>query len=302
MNREMNVMKRFLKTFTLLLFVSILLPISIQAVSEQEEPMVIYGSALTDEQKKEVREILNVTDQDEIREFIVTGEDYAKYINGSATSNMYSSAKIVIEEGNKGLKIRIVTPENITQVTSDMYANALLTAGVESATVEVASPVKVTGHSALTGIYKAYDEEGEELNKDRMELANEELNVATDLAEKEGLSQDKVSELLTEIKKAIAEQNPATKEDVERIVKEQLEKLKITLDDADRDMLINLFEKMRDLNIDFGKVREQLDDIASTIKDKMDDLGLDAGFWEKVANFFKEFFQAIGNFFKNLFG
>src|SRR5690625_7177294 len=93
-----------------------------------------------------------------------------------------------------------------------MYANALLTAGVDSATVEIASPVQVTGHSALTGIYKAYDEDGEELDKDRMELANEELNVATDLADKEGLSQEKVSELLTEIKKEIADQKPATKE------------------------------------------------------------------------------------------
>src|SRR5690625_6673596 len=108
-----------------------------------------------------------------------------------------------------------------------------------------------------------------------MELANDELDVATDLAEKEGMSQEKVSELLTEIKKEIADQDPATKEDVERIVKEQLDKLDISLSDADREMLVNLFEKMRDLDIDFGKVREQLDDLASQVKDKVDDLGIE---------------------------
>src|SRR5699024_8258315 len=112
---------------------------------------------------------------------------------------------------------------------------------------------------------------------------------------------EKVSELLTEIKKAIAEQNPATKEDVERIVKEQIDKLDIKLNEADREMLINLFEKMRDLNIDFDKVKSQLEDLASTIKDKADQLGLDEGFWEKVTTFFKDILNAIGNFFEGLF-
>src|SRR5690625_6223212 len=55
----------------------------------------------------------------------------------------YSSAKIVRENEGTGLTIDIVTRDNITEVTDEMYANALLTAGVEDATVEVASPVKV---------------------------------------------------------------------------------------------------------------------------------------------------------------
>lgn len=296
-------MKKLIRITVVLLICLVIFPNlkSTHAASESEEPIIIYGSALNENQKEKVRESLDISDQDAVREYEVTGEDYAKYINGSSSSNMYSSAKIEIREPGKGLSIHIVTPENITKVTSDMYANALLTAGVDSASVTITSPVEVTGHSALTGIYKAYDEDGEQLDKERMELANEELNVATDLAEKEGLSQEKVSELLVEIKKEIADKNPATKEDVERIVKEQLDKLEIELNDADREMLVNLFEKMRDLNIDFSKVKKELEDIASTIQDKLEDLGLDAGFWEKVANFFKELFESIGNFFNNLF-
>lgn len=263
-------------------------------------PIVVYGNTLSEAHKQEVRDLLKVKDPETVKEVTVTGEDIANYINGNPTANLYSSAKIVIEEKGKGITVNIVTPDNITKVSSDMYANALLTAGVEDATVDVVSPVKVSGHSALTGIYKAYDVEGEKLDKDRMELANEELDVATDLAEKEGMSQEKVSELLTEIKKAIADQNPATKEDIEKIVKEQLDKLEINLSDADRELLNKLFEKMRDMNIDFDKVKTQLEDIASTIKDKVSDLGieLDANFWEKVANFFKELFNSISNLFK----
>src|SRR5699024_11923489 len=98
-------------------------------------------------------------------------------INGNPNSNMYSSVKIIYEEEGEGIDVDIVTDDNITEVTTDMYENDLLTAGVENATVEVASPVEVSGHSALTGIYNAYDEDGETLDEERMEKANEEVYV-----------------------------------------------------------------------------------------------------------------------------
>ncbi len=261
------------------------------------EPVVVYGGNLTDAQKEEVRRLLEV-DTDKMNELEVTGQDIAKYINGNPNSNMYSSVKITQKDQGHGIVVNIVTADNITQVTTDMYSNALLTAGVENALIEVASPVQVTGHSALTGIYKAYDAGGAELDQDRMEVANEELNLTTELTKKEGISQEKVTELMTEIKKQIAEQNPATKEDVERIVKEQLDKLEINLSDEDRQLLIDLFEKMRDLDIDFGKVKEQLEDIASTIKDRLKDVELDEGFWEKVKNFFNDIIDSIASLFK----
>lgn len=261
-------------------------------------PVVVYGDKLSEAQRQEVRDFLKIKDVSTIKEVSVTGQDNANYIGGNPDSNMYSSARIVLEDKGKGITINMVTPANITEVSSDMYANALLTAGIEDATVDVVSPVKVSGHSALAGIYKVYDVEGVELDKERMELADEELGIATDLADKEGMSQEKVSELLTEIKKAIADQKPATKEDVEKIVKEQLDKLGLSLNEADRQMLINLFEKMRDLDIDFGKVKDQLENIATSIKDKVDDLGLDAGFWEKVVNFFKDIFNKLASLFE----
>lgn len=303
--------KHFLKIavpFLLMIALVTSLAITTQAASNDDDsdsinekfglPVVVYGERLTEAQRQEVLDLLKVKDTNTIKEVEVTGQDNANYIGGNPDSNMYSSARITLENTGKGITINIVTPSNITEVSSDMYANALITAGVEDATVDVVSPVKVSGHSALAGIYKVYDIEGVELDKERMELADEELGLATDLADKEGMSQEKVSELLTEIKKAIADQNPATKEDVERIVKEQLEKLDISLNEADRQLLINLFEKMRDLDIDFGKVKSQLEDIASSIKDKADELGLDAGFWEKVVNFFKDLFNKLAGLFE----
>src|SRR5690625_3370871 len=256
------------------------------------EPSVVYGDALTDAQVEEVKRLLEV-DADAVNEFTVNGQDLNNYIGGNPNANMYSSVKITHKDNGHGIVVNIVTADNITEVTSEMYGNALLTAGVENAEIEVASPVKVTGESALTGIYKAYDANGAELDQDRMEVANEELSLTTDLSEKEGMSDEKVTELMTEIKKKIAEQDPATREDVEEIVEEQLSKLEIELSEEDRQLLIDLFEKMRDLDIDFGKVRDQLEDLTSKIKDRLGDIHIDEGFWNKVVNWFKNLFNSI---------
>ena len=298
-------MKRILQwtmIVTLVLGLFSQLPTTTKAAKEVDEllgePIVVYGANLSDSQKQEVKNILDV-DSNTMTELEVDGQDIAHYIDGNPNSNMYSSVKISHKEKGHGIVVNILTDENITKVTSDMYENALLTAGVENALIEVGSPIQVTGHSALTGIYKAYDASGEELDKDRMEVANDELNVTTELAEKEGLSDEKVTELMTEIKKNIAEKKPATREDVEEIVSEQLQKLEINLSEEDRQLLVDLFEKMRELNIDFGKVKEQLEDIRATIKDKLNDIEIDDGFWQKVKSFFNNLIDSISSLFKD---
>jgi len=179
-----------------------------------------------------------------------------------------------------------------------MYANAMLTAGIEDATVQVAAPKAVTGHSALVGIYKAYEvTTGETLDIDRTDVANEELSVATTLAKSAGVDDAKVAELLTEIKKDIAELKPATREDVEKIVQEQLNKLDINLSEKDRQLLVDLMDKISKLDIDFSKWSEQLDDISNTIKEKFGSLMEDEGFWTSVKNFFANLKDTISSWF-----
>ncbi|WP_419394071.1 DUF1002 domain-containing protein [Cytobacillus praedii] len=261
-------------------------------------PVVVYGSALSPAQKEEVRKLLGVKDPKMVKEITVTGEDLERYIKGNKHSNMYSSAKITLKDSGSGLYINQVTPENITEVSDEMYANALLTAGIQDAVVDVASVVKVSGHSALVGIYKAYDEgEGTELNTEHTEVANEELSLASKLAKQEGLDKDKISELLTEIKKEIAAQNPATKEDIEKIINEQLKTLEIQLSPEDRQLLIDLFEKMRSLNINFDNVKSQLEDLSKDIQSRIEEAVGDKGFLQAIGDFFKNLIDGIKNLF-----
>lgn len=262
-------------------------------------PIVVYGANLTDAEKATVKTALRVDQEAEVEEITVSGQDLAKYIKDSnASSRMFSSAKITRQDAGKGLVISIVTPENITQVTSEIYANAMLTAGIEDAVVEIAAPKPVTGHSALVGIYKAYEvTTGETLDTERTDVANEELSLATSIAENTGIDDAKVAELLTEIKKQIAEQNPATREEIEQIVSDQLSRLEINLSEQDRQLLIDLMDQIRNLNIDFDKWAGQLSDITNTLEEKFGDLMQDEGFWQSVKNFFNNLVDTVSSWF-----
>src|SRR5690625_2719445 len=187
-------MKRIIAVLTtLLLMLSFIIPNAnvTYAVEIPEElsgkSTVVYGANLSEQEKEEVRRLLEA-DSETMEEFIVTGEDIHKYIGGNPDSNMFSSVKITHKDEGHGIIVDIITPDRITKVTSEMYYNALLTAGVENAIVEVAAPKPVTGGSALAGIYKAYDSVGAELDSDRMEVASDELDLTTKLSEKDGLS------------------------------------------------------------------------------------------------------------------
>ncbi len=303
-------MKKLISSvLAILLVIGIVQPAMASDNNKQEEsinekfgvPIVVYGETLSEQQKKTVQDELGIDENTDVEEFTVTGDDLVKYIEGeNRNARMFSSAKITRQEKGQGLNVEIVTPDQITEVTESMYANALLTAGVENADVEVASPVKVSGHSALTGIYKAYDVSGEQLDSVRMEVANEELNVATELAKDAGIDKEKVSELLTEIKKEIAEQDPATKEEVEQIVEEKLKTMNIELSPEDRQLLIDLFDKIRSLDINFDNVQQQLEDLTQDIQTTIKDIVNDESFGQKVSDFFKGLLDAIAELFRSI--
>lgn len=263
-------------------------------------PIVVYGANLTDAEKQTVKKALDVANDDTVEEITVAGSDLNRYItNSNPNAQMFSSAKITLKNKGEGLVIDIVTPSNITEITNDIYANAMLTAGIEDALVEVAAPKPVTGHSALAGIYKAYEQRtGETLDTSRTDVANDELNVATTIASNSDVSDEKVAELLTEIKKQIAENAPQSREEVEQIVNNQLSKLEINLSEQDRQLLIDLMDKIKGLNIDFDKWSEQLNDLSSKLGDKISDLTSEDGFWDKVKAFFQGLVDTVSSWFK----
>ncbi|MEE1131796.1 MAG: DUF1002 domain-containing protein [Caryophanon sp.] len=263
-------------------------------------PIVVYGANLTADQKETVKNALEITSSSAVEEITVSGQDLVKYIkDGNPNARMFSSAKITQRNEGEGLVIDIVTPSNITQITSEVYASAMLTAGIENALVEVAAPNPVTGHSALVGIYKAYEvSTGEKLDTERTDVANDELSIATQITENAGIDEAQVAELLTSIKQQIAELNPATREDVEQIVSEQLSKFQIELSEADRQLLTDLMDRISNLNIDFDQWSQQLSDLSKDIEEKFGTfITENEGFWESVKTFFKNLMDTVSGWF-----
>ncbi|GAB5776472.1 hypothetical protein JMUB7520_27470 [Staphylococcus aureus] len=65
----------------------------------------------------------------------------------------------------------------------DTAPTEIYTPGIQDSEIKVASIDKVSGEGALTGIYKAYEENGNSLNKDDVQNANNEMNDLASISE-----------------------------------------------------------------------------------------------------------------------
>lgn len=279
------------------------------------KPTFIYGGGLSENQITETEDLLGIENPENVAVGSVTGQDLINYLgDGSGnTSSMISSVLVQKQDAGEGVDVEIVTPENISQITQDQYANAAITAGVTDVKIEVASISKVTGESALTGIYKAFDVNGEELDQERMEVAQDELETTNDIAQEnegnEEFDTAKFDQAIIDIKQSLAELKEqqgelATKEDVERIINEALEKnnLQNAVTQDQIDQLMALFEKYQQTSaIDSAEVKEQLKNLSETVQNRFGDAlkqAEDSGLVDKVGNFFSQIWNAIVGLFK----
>src|SRR5699024_11278483 len=175
--------------------------------------------------------------------------------------------------------------------------NALATAGVSGAEIYVTAPLDVSGTGALTGIMKAYEETtGETSDEDVKQAANEEMVVTAELAEDENIDEEEAVDFMNKIKAKIEEENPETTEELRDLIVRLANELGIELTDAQLDRLVELFDKLRNLDIDWGKVTDTIDATKNWIKDFAESEE-GQGVIQSLANFF----QSIWNWFLSVF-
>ena len=278
------------------------------------KPTFVYGGGLSDAQIDTTADLLDIEVRDNVNSMAVTGEDLASYLNEGAadTSVMISSVLVQKENSGKGVVVDIKTPENITQITEEQYTNAAITAGVADATILVASVSRVTGESALTGNYKAFDANGEKLDQDRMEVAQEELETTNEIAQEnvgeEDFDAKRLDQAIIDIKQELSELKEragelATREDIEKIINDALAKNKledyVTQDQFQK--LLDLFEKYQKTSaIDSAEVKQQLQDLSKNVQNKISDFvsqAEESGLMDRIGNFFSQIWQAITGLF-----
>ena len=274
------------------------------------KPTVVYGGGLNDQQIKETSKLLGIKDENTVTTTKATGEDLVKYLGAGEANTSVMISSVMVQKRNKGegVKVHIATPKNITLVTSEQYANAAITAGVADAEIEVAAVSKVTGESALTGVYKAFEANGVVLDEKRTAVAQKELEltnqIAQEQAKEKGFDAAKLDQAMIDIKKALAEIKEkqgqvATKEDVERIVNEALKKYgldKVISPTQVNNIIQFALSYQQTSAIDSKQVLEQLNSLSNTVKGKIGQLVDQAnreGWFDKIVAFFKEIFNAI---------
>ena len=291
---------------------------SVQAVDNQwEKPTVIYGGGLNTEEIDETLKIFGIADDDEVLQEPALGEDLVNYLGyGSGNTGSMISSVYVEKDKGSGVNVTILTPDDITTITETQYINAAITAGVEDVNIDVASIRPVTGESALTGVYKALDINGEALDQERMAVAQEELESTSAIANDAELDDEQSGQLdsaIVDIKQQLAAikektDEVATAEDIERIVTETLDKYNLRdIVSADNiNSLIAFFGNYQLTDaIDSAQVKEQLSNFANNLRDTLGNVwqqAEDSGLLSKISNFFSNLFHSIGNFFGGFSG
>lgn len=289
-----------LKKLVLSLGMAAALVIGTQPVLASDQlPYVALGADLNSEQRATVLKLLGLTESDLTNDTVVTvtNKEEHEYLDSYVSSSVIgtralSSCKVLEESKGHGITVEI---HNITYVTPAMYENALATAGMKNASVVVAGPVPISGTAALVGAMKAYSQmHGTPISPELIDSATDELVKTGELADSIGDSKE-AAELIAALKQVIAENDLATKEDINRAIDEVSGKLEITLSEEDRQLILDLMEKLSKLDLDADTLTEQARGIYSELQQRgfsLSDYGITQeeaqGLFAKLLEFLRE--------------
>lgn len=259
--------------------------------------VVTLGADLSPEQRQAILQEMNVDPN--VETIDVSIEDIRQYLGrntaggnpSGANNNAYSSASITLTEEGSGIRVQA---KNVTRVTEQMYANALVTAGVKDAQVYVTSPEPVTGTAALTGIMMAFEKATDQtISQEQREVANEEMLQTSELADKIG-DPDKAAEFMNQVKDEIAKQQPQSAEEVRNIIINVAGDLNINLNDADIQQLTDLMYKFSQLDIDWAALGNQLNQLKDMLNTEEAQ-----GFFQDLLNWLSDLLDSLTSIFSS---
>nr|WP_188386521.1 DUF1002 domain-containing protein [Priestia taiwanensis]MBM7361490.1 uncharacterized protein YpuA (DUF1002 family) [Priestia taiwanensis]GGE54601.1 hypothetical protein GCM10007140_01120 [Priestia taiwanensis] len=276
-----------------------LLPLPALADVVVGESIVTLGENLSTEQKNQVLKDMNAPQG--VQTITVSNQEEHKYLGdvipkSQIGTRAISSAMITYTKKGTGV---VVKTNNINWVEDNMYASALVTAGLKDAEIYITSPFPVSGTAALTGIMKAYETSTNTKIDDEVKIvANKEMVTTAELGE--SIGNDQAVQFISEVKKEIAAEQPQTKEEVQSLIQRLAEQFNLTLSDEQLKSLVDLFNSMKDINIDWKAVGEGLNNIKGQVTGFLESEE-GKSFFAAIGDFFSRLFDAIGAFFKTLF-
>ncbi len=274
------------------------------------KPTMVYGGGLSDAQVTEVNRLLNIKNIENVSRQVVQGQDMDQYLgtSGADTASLFSSVLVQKQESGKGVVVDIKTPQNITLITSTQYANAAITAGATDVLIDVAAPIQVTGESALTGVYKALEANGETVDPERTVVAQQELETVNEVATahvgQENFDSSAFDKAIAEIKTGLAEYKDsqgqiASEDQINTIINDVLKQngldTVITADEISK--LVTFAKAYQETSaIDSEEVAAQLKQFKSQAEQQISDAYKnlqDSGILEKIGSFFEDLWKGL---------
>ncbi len=263
---------------------------------EKGDARAVVGADISAEQKAAVYKTFGI-DEGSVTELTVTNDEERQYLDGLVDESIIGTRSIscvyleVLGDGD-GLDVSV---SNISWCTKEMYANALVTAGIENAKVIVTSPVAgISGTAALTGIYKAYEDiTGQKLDEIAKLAGTQELVVTSELADQIG-SYDAVV-IVNELKKVLAQTVNMTDDEVKAQIKQIAADNNISVTDGQVDQLLKLCRSLEKLDPD--QLKAKVEEMQDTVKK----LAAAQTKIQEIGESMKTFFESVGKFFNKLF-
>ena len=289
-------MKITKKLLALVLVLTMTLGLGVTAnAASDDKPILALGADLSTDQRAAVLGLLGVDESDLANYDVIsiTNAEEHQYLDAYLSSSVigtHALSSVLIRPAEEGAGLNVTT-YNISYCTIDMYTNALLTAGLQDANVFVVAPSNISGTSALIGAVKGYaDMTGTKVDEQALETAVNELVVTGDLGDQLGDSET-ASDMVAYIKQQILENNVKDDADIEKIIRDAMDKFNIKLTDDQVQQLIGLMNKISKLDIDVDALSKQ----ATEIYNKLKDMGLDLDKIDtkQVGNFITRFFDKI---------
>lgn len=227
--------------------------------------VVVLGSDLTAEQVDAMKRFLGV--QAGVQTVSVTNAEERAYLGQYVPAEMIgqkaiSSASVETLAAGSGISVQV---SNITWVTPEMYASALVTAGVKDARVIAAAPLPVSGTAALTGILKAFESaSGTGLPSSAKSVAANELYQTGQLGEQIG-DKNKATRFIIMAKQQVSQAGTGDPTRIRAIITNVAKQNNITLTDAQIQQLTTLMTQIRSLNLSVSQLTTQLQNVRSQL-------------------------------------
>ncbi|MEH7500858.1 DUF1002 domain-containing protein [Neobacillus drentensis] len=253
--------------------------------------IVTLGENLTNDQKETLLSEMGAPDDVQI--VTVSNQEEHQYLGKYVSKSLIgtkaiSSSAITIQPKGSGITVET---KNINWVTDEMYVNALITAGVKDAKIYITAPITVSGTAALTGIIKAYEISADKtIPEEVKQAANQEMVETAKLGD--SIGDKNAAALIAKVKEEIAKNKPKNDEELQKIIEQAATELNVNLTNEEMKRLMDFFNKLKDLNIDWNQVSDQLNKAKDRIS-KFLQSEEGQGFLEKIKQFFISLIDAI---------